>query len=742
MKAKPKAKQADEQRFIRLLKQEAAAASSYHDSELAKAQEDALKRYFAEPYGNEVKGRCSVVTHDIEDTVNWIMPDLIRAFTSAENLISLKARKKDDDEPFQMGQDPQTGAPIMSKRSKADIIAAYLSHIYFEDNPGLEITHDVAFDGLVQRVGIWRIAWEDPETEPSEIIDGVSALQAQRYLDDPEYEILAAEQTGEETFIIEVQRTPRMGRVDIEATPPEEFAIEKTAKSVDAAKYHRRKRKVYLSEIIRKYPEHKEALEGLNNKLEETYDDGREQARHPRDSIDDWGRDDDHGRREVELHEEFIRYDFDGDGVVELRHVKRIGDVLLENIRVKNSEYVTWTPSRVSHKAIGRSLVDMLKDLSQIRTEITRRYLDSLAQTVTPRTYVNIKAFAQNEAGGHDGIDALLENEVGAIIPLDGPPQEAVFEAVTPDVSAPCLTALEYFDQAGQVASGVSKHSQGMDPQALNKTATGIDLLQAAAKTRVEMVARWLGNGLEQVLKRCLELIVAHQDKPRQIKLFGEWVEVDPREWSDEMAVSFNVGAAGVSKQARLQHMQMIAESQLGIIDRFGPQNPIVTLQHFRASLAGMAGLMGFKDASVFYGEVPEDWAPPEQQDPKAMEVQAKMQLEQAKAEQTLQLEAAKAQNAAQVEQQKMASDREKAAMELQLAREKAAAEMQLARERMLMEMQLARERATMEMQLAERDSQRKHQANMKAAEAKASMNGSGGSGISRGYRPGGSLSE
>ena len=734
----------DEDRLVRILKQEAAAASSYHDSELAKAQEEGLNRYFARPYGNEIKGRCNVVTHDVEDTVNWMMPDLMRTFASAEDLVSVKAKSKDDDNPYVIGMDPQSGQPKYSSRTKADLMAAYLSHVYFEDNDGLQVTHDVAFDGLVQRIGIWRIDWEDPEPQPSDIIEGVSEQQLQRYLSDPEYEILAFDEYQGDNgplFILEVQRTPKMGRVHVEAVPPEEFAIDKTAKSVKAAKYHRRRRKVYLSEIKKQYPEKADELSQTPGGDEGWQDDGRLQARFPGDNVSWSETDDTEGRQEVDLHEEFIRIDFDGDGIVELRSIKRIGNIILENVRVRSSGFVTWTPSRVSHRAVGRSIPDELKDIAVLRTEITRRYIDGLSQTITPRTFVNTLAFGEDETG-QNGLDALLDNELGAVIPVRGDPRAAVYETVTPDVSGPSLNALEYFDQRGQESTGVTKHSQGMDPSQMNKTATGIDLLQAAAKTRIEMIARWLGAGMEDVFKRILELLVEHQDKPRQIKLFGDWCEVDPRTWSDEMAVAINIGAAGVSKQARLANLAMIAQKQEQVLMTAGAGNPLVSLAHLRSTYAAMVGCMGFRDATLFFGEVPEDFAPEPQPDPKMEEVKGKLELEKTKAEQTMALDTAKAQHAAMQEEQKRNSEREKATIELQLAREKAAAEMQLARERMYMEMELARERAALEADQAERDSQRRHDANMEAARAKGINGGNGGSEKLGSNRPGGSLAQ
>lgn len=739
-----------DENLVRILQQEASDASSYHDSELAASQEEALKRYYAKPYGTEVADRSSVVTHDLEDTINWMMPDLMRCFTSADDLVSMEAVSPEDDEPIALmrnGQpvlDQETQRPKLSSKSKVDIIAAYMAHIYFKDNRGTENTHDFAFDGLLMRLGVMKVAWEDPEPGAPQIIEGVGQEQLLRYLNDPDYEILGYDdEQGPEgpVFMLEVRRTPKMGRVYIEAVPPEEFAISKLAKNIPSATYHRRKRAAYLTELCRQYPDKAAELKERGSRIEnlELNDDGRRQARFPGDNIDGSLSANDEGRRRVILHEEYIRVDYDGDGYVELRQVKRVGDVLLENIAVDTSDYVTWTPSRVSHKAVGRSLHDMLVDIGRIRTEITRAYLDGLSATLSPRTYADTNKL------GEAGLDALLENKLSGVIPVKGNPAEAVQESVTPDISGPALQALEYFDQRGQESSGVTKHSQGMDPQALNKTATGIDLLQAAAKTRIEMVATWLGLGLEDVFKRILQLVVAHQDRPRQVKLFGEWCEIDPRRWSDEMSVAINIGSAGVSKQQRLANLGLIAAKQEQILVTAGPGNPLCTLQHYRNTLAAMAGAMGFKDPGLFFGEVPENMPPPEPQpDPKMIEVQGKMQLEHAKAQSDVQLAAQKQATDQQLTAQKIASERElaliKAQSEREIAEIRIAAESQIARERMAMETELAREKAAIDAELAERDSQRR--AEVGAIAAKAKSNGAGGQAKLPTNRPGGDLSQ
>jgi len=739
-----------EEDLVRILRQEEADAASYHDSELAKAQEDGLNRYFGKPYGTEKEGRSKVVSHDIQDDVNSIMPDLMRCFASPNDLVSIEASNPEDDQPYQIGVDPQTNEPIFSKKTKVDIQAAYGAHVFFKDNKGKENIYDFAFDGLVQRVGIMQVSFEPPESKPPMEVEGVGPEQLAKYVNDPEYEIL--EQTEEQgpngpVFALRVRRTPAVGRVYITAVPPEEFALTKTARNICEAKYHRRKRPRYLAELIRQYPEKKAELEELKDKVGSDsglWDDGRKQARHPDDNVDpEPGADASTiGRREVTLHEEYIRIDFDGDGIVELRHVKRVADVILENIEVDASDYVIWSPNRISHRAIGLSIADLLDDIQRIRTEITRSLLDGIAQTLNPRTVVNTQVVEQ------DGLDALVDNETGAIIPARGDVNAAYKEQITPDVSGPALIALEYFDQRKQEASGNTKHKQGMDPASLNKTATGIELLQAAARTRIELIATWLGVALEDVFKRVFQQLAAHQDKPRQVKLFGEWCEVDPRTWSDDPAVAVNVGEAGVSKHQRLGNLSLIAAKQEQVLLNAGPANPLVTIQHLRNTYAQMAQCMGFRDPSLFFGEVPEDYAPEPQPDPKVIEAQKKIELETAKAQADTQLAQQKMAFDQQMQAQKIASERElaafKAQSEQQIAQIRIAMEERIAMIRMEMEMRLEERRLDAETAQAERDSQRQAEVGVIAAKenAKAKAKANGSKPALKKNRPGGDLAK
>ncbi len=672
-----------------MLKHEEAEASSFYTDELAKAQAEAMDRFYAKPYGDEAPRRSSVVTHDIEDTINWLMPDLMRVFMSSDELVTIEPGSKEDEQPYEGDPD---GRPM------TECVADYLDHVFFKDNAGETNIYDFAFDGLLQRQGVIRSAWQDPSPKPQKTLEGIAPENLAKYVEDSEYEITGYEHRETDlgpVFDLQVIHTPKMGRVVVEAIPPEEFAISKRAKSIANADYHRWKHEVFVADLMREFPKKKADLdpEGsyrATTSDDETDTDPRVAARFNGQMVTtDTEGNYTQNRKKVWLIEEFIKVDYDGDGVVELRAVKRVGDIILENEAVERSGFRVWTPMRISHKIAGRSLADVLIDLQKIRTVVTRRALDGLAQALTPKVAINMQAMGKDA----EGIDDLLDNEIGGHVRVNGDPSAAVMPLITPDVSGSAYQMLEYMDQRSAEASGVTKHSQGLDPNALNKTATGIDLLQAAAKTRIEMIARWLGVALEDVFQDILHLICAHQDGVRQVKISNKWMKIDPRTWSDEMRVKIHVGMSAASRAQQIANLHMIANKQEQILAA-QPSNPIVQVQHLRNTYARMAEAMGYKDPSRFFAEIPKDYKMPPQKDAKTVEAEGKLQIAAQDAQSKQQLALVdlrtKTQLAQAEAQQQAHLQEQEAAHKMQLAQFKAQQEARLSQQRIQAETELA----------------------------------------------------
>ncbi len=764
--------------LLKILKDEEADAATYHDSELAQEQAEAMDRYHARPYGNEVENRSRVVTHDIEDTVNWMLPALMRTFASSDDLITCEDDNLNDDD------------------DALTTTAQYLRHVFFKQCGGEHIIHDFTFDGLVQKVGVIRCAWEDARPLAPVVRDGVTVEQLLRYDNDPEYEILEVSPDGEveaieaeaepvqqgapepvpglmapeqqaplgllagaqqpaplqpqmpagvplaQTYSVKLQRIPRTGKPLVENVAPENFRISRRAKSVELASYHGAQFEEFLADVVSMWPDKAHDLDPEGRYLSTPNDDVdadtdvRVLARFP-DQPESMRQVDDEMREKVWLKIEYLRCDFDRDGIVELRRIVRVDDIILENDVVEESEFTVWSPIRVAHKAIGRSIADTLLDIQKIRTALTRRAMDGLSQSLTPRTFYNKRAAADDPTF----VDQLLDHDVGAAIPVDGNPSEMLMVQTTPDVSASAFQAIEYWDRRSEEASGVNRHAMGIQPQAITDTKGGIDMLQSAANARIEQVARHIGTSLEVALGKLLRLIVRHQHTPQIFKVAGKRVEWDPRRVSDQMAVSVHVGMTAESREKKLSYLGAILNAQKEVLVQLGQGNPIVSLKNIRHTLGQMVQVMGYRNVTPFFAEVPEGWQPPAPgPDPKTVEVQGKQQLAQAELQSKQQMQQAElvgkrqlaefeANQKSQERLRQIEVDRELAVLridaERESTREKAANEMMLARERMAQEAELAREKMDME-----------REAQQEALKLKAPA-GDGGDGS---YRSGGRL--
>lgn len=731
----------DEQRLLAILKEEEADASSYYQSELAEVQVEAWERYFGEKYGNEVEGHPQVVSQDVEDTVNWIIPHLMRLFLANEDLLLVEDEKSDNIEMEQQ-------------------IADYLEHIFYKDNAGDEIIHDFIQDGLVGRIGLVSVAYEEPKAEPPKIYENVLGNRVEEWSKSPEHEILEAEENepdayGMTTFNVKVQKTPAVGKFVVESVPPEEFGIATRSKSIDTASYVRRKQEVYLADLISMFPDAADELDptgatSISDDVDDLDSDERRQTRFQNENYDH----DDQGntaeRKKVDLITEWIRIDYDGDGTVELRQVKRVGNTILENEQVDKCDLVEWSPIRIAHRAIGRSVAEQIFELAKIRTDLMRYLLLNLEQTLSPRTFVG---------GGQepDVIDQLLDRTVGDVIEVNGDPNIVIRETVTPDVTPSIYPALQYTDQRAEQSSGVMRHAQGHRDQGVTDTASGIRNLQSAANARIELIGRWAAKGVEKIFERLFELVAHHQNQPRIIRLQGKPMQIDPRGWSEDMTVSLHVGIAAETREEKLNKLMLISQKQEQILQTAGPGNPMVGTREYANTLQDITREGGFRNPERYFMVPPEGYdeqkakeiAQGGEQDPKQAEAQEKARIREAEVAHANQMREAEFAHKRQMEEfDKLAAQRVKEAqinadLELAETQERIRERIKLVeiesnkeiqQLRIYHEDELARERLEREMQLAEqRQEDQKLLAERNIAAKTKGTNG---------FRPGGDLSK
>jgi hypothetical protein len=293
--------------------------------------------------------------------------------------------------------------------------------------------------------------------------------------------------------------------------------------------------------------------------------------------------------------------DTDGDGIAELHKICAIGtdgSHILDDEIVSDVNYAIFCPAPRPHTAIGNSVADQVMDIQRIKTNIVRNTLDSLSQTIHPRLGV---------VEGQVNLDDAMNTEMGGIIRMRNP--GAVVPLAQPFVGQQSLPILAYLDDTRAQRTGISRATQGLDADVLQSTTkAAVTATVSAAEARLEMVARLFADGgMKRLFRGVLKMVTQHQDKARTVRLRGKWVDVNPAAWDADMDVVTNVGLGMGDKNEKIAILMATAAQQKEILTTLGPSNPLVDLMQFRATLAKILELNGFKDTETYYKAVTPD---------------------------------------------------------------------------------------------------------------------------------------
>lgn len=667
-----------------ILQAEIDDAIGYIETETVDQRKQALQAYLRQPYGTEIEGKSQIVTGEVAEAIDGALPSLVRIFTGSDNIVIF--------EP----QGPQDEA---SAKQATD----YCNWVFLRDNEGVAILHDWFKDALLQKNGIVKAYWEDKEDITKERYFDLSDDELAMLMSDESMEIVeqdttefpiydpmgqpVIDPTGMQvmgaTHNVVVQKRKKSGKVTIENVPPEEFLISKKARTIADSPFVAHRQMLTRSDLI---------AMGFNKKQVESLQMDDALAYTPERVVRFSAGEqpyqvqtDDPSMQEIEVFECYVKTDMNGKGIAALTQVFYASNEILQDESgkemIEEVDYVPFhsiCPIPIPHKFFGNSLADRTTDLQLIKTTITRQMLDNLYLTNNARVVA---------VEGQVNLDDLLTSTAGGVIRAKSP--NAVQQLVVQNVASQAFPMLQYLDTVQSKRTGVSDASQGLDPSILqNVTAAAVASMQQAGAGKIELMARiFAETGVKSLFQGILHLLCKYQDKPRLVRMRGEFVEFDPRTWANQYDVAINVGLGAGNRQEQMAMLSMVLAKQEQLIAQYGPANPYVSPAQYRSTLGRMVEIAGFKDSAEFYKPItPEQDQmlsnPPPQEQQMPPEVQAMMARTQAE----IQANQAKAQADIQLKQQQQQIDMEmaqqKAALEMQMMREKEAAKLMLEREK------------------------------------------------------------
>ena len=622
--------------LVSIIQSHRADSLGVEDGQLTNERAEALDRYHARPYGNEMEGRSSVVSRDLSEAVDWAMPAIMRIFTQSGSVAEF--------DPVSAEDEPQ-----------AEIETDYVNQVIMKDNAGWLVLHDAIKDTLLLKNGYVKHWWE--ETEKVEevkyqglVIEEVQKLMQDLQADDAEVTIKGQEEHQiigamgpMSVYDLELKIKRKKGKVVLEAVPTEEIRVSRKCRgSLQDSPFVEHVTRKTRSDLIElgMSREFVDSLPAYADNITST-------QRTSRDSVSNETSEfghafNDRSMDEIEYCEAYIKVDWDDDGIAELRRVVTVGNEIPDgeewNEAIPEVAITGFVAKRVPHRHVGESLYDDLADLQLIKTTLLRQLLDNVYSTNNNQWLVNERV----------NLADFMVSLPGGVKRIEGmePVQSAVQAITAQPIVQQILPVVDYIDGIKESRTGISKSMTGLDPDSLNDVTKGAFMENMnRASQKVEMITRLIAeSGVKEMVLRVHSLLMRYQDKQRIIRMKGKYVPVNPQEWRERTDLTVKVGLGTGNEEDRQRKLMMVADLQMKML---APQG-MVDAPHAFALFSDISKTLGF--------DMPDKYA----LSPQSPEFQQKManpppnpvvMAEQAKAQAAMQIEQVKSQAAGQIEQ-------------------------------------------------------------------------------------------
>ena len=662
------------------------AIGSDTDDEISASRAAALHAYLGDNVDPAPEGRSQVCDRTLFETVESILPSLVRIFASGDDVVRVLPVGPDD-------------------HDAADQTTALLQWTVTEKNSWEQIVHDWAKDALLLRNGYCLAYWDQSERVERETYEGQSDEQLALLMQDKNVRVLQhsqqpdaetdqrnqqmfaqamqqyqqaamqAQQQGQmpppppqqpqPAFLhdVVIERVESEGKACIKVLPPEHCLIDAatpdfTLRDCNYFEYWDLKT---LSELRAMGLKVEDDISDADDD-DTLEDDARDRFSEEWRDIEDGA---DPSMRRVKTRMIWIRTDLEEDGIARLYYCIRVGQTILYAEPVSRIPVASITPMPMPHRHVGLSMWDVLEDIQNTKQAIVRSALDNLYLSVNGRhvvsDQVNLEDLLTVRPGGIVRMNSSALPAEGHVLPLNHP---FAFDSI--------IGTLNYFDQSRQNLSGVNAYFNGVDQGALNRTATGLSMMTTQSAQRVEQIARMFSTGVEYLFSCVLELLQKHSNKTQIFHLRGKWYAVDPLAWAKKRDLKISVGVGAGNKDAMLAQLQQMFGAQTQIGMAIGIADPRTVYN----TASEIAKLQGFAQPERFWVDPASKPPAPPQPPPEVQVEQMRLQADQQKTQMQAQLDAQRTQleiqAKAQLEQAQLAFDKWKtefqASVDLQIA--------------------------------------------------------------------------
>jgi len=510
-----------------------------YSAEFMGENEDLLKRYNGEPYGDEMEGQSQVVTSDVQDTVESDMTGLVRIFLGSKRVMTFEPDNNSDE-----------------AKLEADQKTRYINWLVRNQETSFKTIHDWIKDALIQKLGVVKFGYEEVEGTEIDEWDGISEeelelIRIQLSVEKEKgvkIEFVEQADNDDGTMYIKVRKTFVDKRFFVRGVPTEDFIISRNAADEDDAEIIGDTALVsrgelvaagYDESIVRSLPSVNDQDEVSTMKAIRFRDQGGDKDS---EDISHWA------SQLVQIFYLYVKVDYDGDGIAERRYIVKAGNVILENEQHNMVPYAINSAILMPHSAIGRGRGELVTTHQRVSTVLTRNILNNIYNVGNGRVVVNEE---------ETNVDDLLTVRPNGIVRTEGDVTQAVFQLQTPYIGQEALQVIQYWDSLKSQSTGNQLANQGLDADRFaEESVARFEGMNKSGAAKTELVARVMSEtGFKKLFNGMAWYVSRYQVEKLELMILGEPLTVDPIKWVSKNSVTSDVGLAAGDDEQMLQNM-------------------------------------------------------------------------------------------------------------------------------------------------------------------------------------------
>ncbi len=557
-------------------------AIDFVTSEFSDDFERGLRYYNGEVDIESIPGRSRAVSTQVRDSIRNLKPSILRVLCGGKKIVKY--------EPSNIQV-----APVVEQQE------AYIHQLFWRSG-GYKLMYDGLDESLKFKLCPLKVYWDDTPTPEYNRITMVTMDELQFISEMPDVTVLSTEENaaspigGVELYDMEVVQTPQNGKIVMEAIPCHEFFISRNATTTKDARVHGQKRSVTVAEAIEMGIEYDnwEDLDDDDPEQNETPELSATRRGYRKDAEEDRG---DILSHRFALTEAYVYLDLEGEDYQQLYCVYLGGS----NYEYLGHERETESPFEVmAHDprpftVYGESIPDIQMETQDVMTSLLRSTIDNAHAANHPRIGGNPQQV---------NFDDLMNHDIGYPFRMKAGAQVQV--VAIPSTLQGSLPLIQWLEQDSQNKLGITKAAQGLDPDALQSTdKDAVRNTIMLAQGQVELMARNIvETGIIPVFRKLLKLSVQHLDRIQIVKIKGTLLPVDQLLFDPSCYAKPMVGLGAQETEMMLAGLQATLANQIQIIQMMGIDNPFVTASHVYNTLEDLTEQFGLSNVGRYYNLV------------------------------------------------------------------------------------------------------------------------------------------